>query len=135
MADVPGRPDWGVLRNMVSDLRKATAELPNVQERMLRVTGTAWSSDGMIKAVVGPRGHLLELDIDPRVLRQPNAQALSASIVQTVRAAVEDAGKQSSELLNGSLPADLRQLSNTDMRTYVGSHDADVRVRNEDDHE
>src|ERR671920_1267273 len=107
MADVPGRPDWGVLRDMLSDLRKATADLPDLHQRMLAVTGTAWSPDGMIKAVVGPRGHLLELDIDPRVLRQPNSKALSASIVQTVRAAVEDAGKQSSELLNQTLPGDL----------------------------
>jgi DNA-binding protein YbaB len=134
MADVPGRPDWGVLRDMMADLRKATAELPNLQERMLAVTGTAWSPDGMIKAVVGPRGHLLELDIDPRVLRQPNSKALSASIVQTVRAAVEDAGRQSSELLGSSLPGDLtgRPMGGLDMTTFVGSHDADVRVKKDD---
>lgn len=134
MADVTGRPDWGVLRDMMSDLRKATAKLPDLQQQMLSVTGTAWSPDNMIKAVVGPRGHLLELDIDPRALRQPNSKALSASIVQTVRAAVEDAGRQSSELLSGSLPGDLQQLGGaTTVRTFVGSHDADVRVRNEDD--
>jgi len=134
MADVPGRPDWGVLRDMMSDLRKATADLPNLHERMMSVTGTAWSPDGMIKAVVGPRGHLLELDIDPRVLRQPNSKALSASIVQTVRAAVEDAGRQSSELLGATLPPDMRtrQLGDIDMTTFVGSHDADVRVRRDD---
>lgn len=135
MADVPGRPDWGALRDMVTDLRRATADLPDLQQRMLAVTGTAWSPDGMIKAVVGPRGHLLELDIDPRVLRQPNSKALSASIVQTVRAAVEDAGRQSSELLDQTLPSDLRQLAQTNVRTIVGKHDADVRVRKEDDHE
>jgi DNA-binding protein YbaB len=135
MADVPGRPDWGVLRGMMADLQKATDGLPKLQERMLTVTGTAWSPDGMIKAVVGPRGHLLELDIDPRVLRQPNSKALSASIVQTVRAAVEDAGRQSSELLSDSLPGDLRALGDTTMKTFVGSHDADVRVRIEDDDE
>jgi DNA-binding protein YbaB len=134
MADVPGRPDWGALRDMVADLRQATADLPNLHQRMLAVTGTAWSPDGMIKAVVGPRGHLLELDINPRLLRQPNSKALSASIVRTVRAAVEDAGRQSSELLNQSLPPDLRQLGQMDVRTFVGSHDADVRVRSEDDH-
>lgn len=134
MADVPGRPDWGVLRDMMSDLRKATAGLPDLHERLLSVTGTAWSPDGMIKAVVGPRGHLLELDIDPRVLRQPNSKALSASIVQTVRAAVEEAGRQNSELLSASLPGDLRrqQLGDIDMTTFVGSHDADVRVRKDD---
>jgi DNA-binding protein YbaB len=134
MADVPGRPDWGALRDMMADLRKATDDLPNLHQRMLAVTGTAWSPDGMIKAVVGPRGHLLELEINPRLLRRPDSKALSASIVRTVRAAVEDAGQQSSELLNTSLPPDLRPLGEVDMRTYVGSHDADVRVRNEDDH-
>jgi len=137
MTDVPGRPDWGVLRDMMSDLRKATSDLPNLQRRMMAVTGTAWSSDGMIKAVVGPRGHLLELDIDPRALRQPNSKALSASIVATVRAAVEDAGRQSAEMMNASLPADLRARQNgaTDMSAYVRSHDADVLVRKDDDDE
>lgn len=133
MAEVPGRPDWGALRDMLSDLRKATAEIPNTQRKMLQVTGTGWSSDGMIKAVVGPRGHLLELDIDPRALRQPNSKALSASIVQTVRSAIEDAGRKSTELMNESLPADLRRMGSTDMRTFVGSHDADVRIREDDD--
>ncbi len=133
MADVPGRPDWGVLRDMLSDLRKATAEIPSTQRKMLEVTGTGRSSDGMIKAVVGPRGHLLELDIDPRVLRNPNSKALSASIVQTVRAAIEDAGRKSTEVMNDSLPSDLRKLAGTDMRGFIGSHDADVRIRPEDD--
>lgn len=135
MADIPGRPDWGVLRGMLADLRKATDDLPDLQKRMLAVTGTAWSSDGMIKAVVGPRGHLMELDIDPRVLRQPNSKALSASILRTVRAAIEDAGRQSQELLSGSLPGDLRSLGDFTMETFVGSHDADVRVRIEDNDE
>lgn len=132
MADVPGRPDWGVLRGMMADLQKATRELPKLQQRMLSVTGTAWSPDGMIKAVVGPRGHLLDLDIDPRVLRQPNSKALSASILRTVRAAVEEAGRQSSELLSETLPGDLRGLAANGMENFVGSHDADVRMRNED---
>ena len=135
VADVPGRPDWGLLRGMVTDLQKATRSLPELQQRMLSLSGTAWSPDGMIKAVVGPRGHLLELDIDPRVLRRPDSKALSASILSTVRAAVEDAGRQSSEMLATVLPADLRarRLGDTDMATFVGSHDADVRVRKDAD--
>ncbi|GAA2666779.1 YbaB/EbfC family nucleoid-associated protein [Actinoplanes palleronii] len=132
MADVPGRPDWSALHHMVSDLRKATSELPEIQRRMLSVTGTAWSPDGLITAVVGPRGHLMELEIDPRALRRPDSKALSATILQTVRAAIEDAGRQSTEVLDDVLPGDLRALAGTDVRTFVGSHDADVRARAED---
>src|SRR5690349_24283 len=131
MAEIAGRPDWGALRSMLGDLQKATAELPNVQRRMLQVTGTAWSPDRMIKAVVGPRGHLLELDIDPRVLRQPNAKALSSTIIQTVRAAVEEAGKRSSEVLEESLPADMRASAAGDLSAYIGKHDADTLIRPE----
>lgn len=135
MTDVPGRPDWSALRDMMGDLRKATADLPNLQRRMMGVTGTGWSADGSIKAVVGPRGHLMDLDIDPRVLRRPDARALSAMIVAAVRAAVEDAGRQSAELMEGSLPRDLRSVAvgGTALRTWVSSHDADVREKDGDD--
>ena len=129
------RPNWSALGDMIADLRRATADLPELHRRMLTVTGTAWSPDGMVKAVVGPRGHLLELDIDPRVLRHPNSKALSAGIVQTVRAAVEDAAGRPASCSSGRSPSDMRarQLGGTDLTAFVGSHDADVRVQKGDD--
>lgn len=133
----PERPDWSALSAMVADLRRVTARIPQIQQEMLAVTGSAWSDDGMVKAVVGPRGHLLELEIDPQVYRQPDAKALAATIVQTVRAAVEDAGQQSRELMAESLPTDMRpeKIGGIDMSGFVGSHDADVRVVKDDDDE
>jgi DNA-binding protein YbaB len=135
MAEIAGRPDWGALRSMLGDLQKATAELPNTRKKMLQVTGTAWSPDRMIKAVVGPRGHLLELEIDPRLLRQPNAKALSAAIVQTVRAAVEEAGQRSSDLLQESLPVDMRASAGGELSAYIGKHDSETMLRPEGDDE
>jgi DNA-binding protein YbaB len=131
------RPDWSALSAMVADLRKTTARIPEIQREMLAVTGSAWSDDGLVKAVVGPRGHLLELEIDPQVYRTPNSKALAATIVQTVRAAVEEAGEKSRRLMEESLPADMRpaRLGGTDLTTFVGSHDADVRVVKDDDDE
>ena len=55
--------------------------------------------------------------------------------MQTVRVAIEDVGRQNTELLNSSLPKDAPTLDGVNMRNYVGGHDADVRARNEDDHE
>jgi DNA-binding protein YbaB len=133
----PERPDWNALSAMVADLRRATARIPQIQQEMLAITGSAWSDDGMVKAVVGPRGHLLELEIDPQVYRQPNAKALAATIVQTVRAAVEDAGQKSRKLMAESLPADMRpeKIGGVDLTDFVGSHDADVRMVKGDDDE
>lgn len=132
------RPNWNVLGEMVEDLKRATSRLPELQRRMLEVTGTAWSDDRMIKAVVGPRGHLLELDIDPRVFRKPNSKALSAAIVQTVRLAVEDANKQTAAMVDESLPSDLRlglgRVGDMEITKLVRSHDADVRLKGDEEH-
>ncbi|MFY1624835.1 YbaB/EbfC family nucleoid-associated protein [Micromonospora sp. WMMD723] len=129
------RPNFGALTAMIGDLKKAWSGMDDVQRRMLRVTGTAWSDDRTVKAVVGPRGHLLELDIDPRVFRNPNSKALAATIVATVRLAVEDAAEQSKEILDGSLAPDLRRLApgGAQLEKLLHSHDADVRLKGDDD--
>jgi DNA-binding protein YbaB len=123
------RPNWGALEGMLKDLKRVTADLPNIQQRMLDVTGTAWSDDRTIKAVVGPRGHLMELEIDPRVYRKPNSKALAATIIATVRLAIEDASRQSKEILDEGLPPDMRpgRIGQLDLGKFIGSHDADLR--------
>ena len=129
------RPNWNALSDMVGDLRRATAAIPDTQKRMLQVTGEARSSDRMIRAVVGPRGQLLELEIEPRVFRHPDSKALAASIVATVRLAVEDAARQSSAILEAALPRDMRSgaVGGIDVAKLIQSHDADVRLKGDDD--
>lgn len=102
------RPPWGVLETMLADVKRAWAGIPSAQERMREVTGEAWSDDRTIKAVVGPQGHLLELEIDPRVYRHPNSKALAATIVDTVRAAVEEATEKSRAILADAMPQGLQ---------------------------
>jgi hypothetical protein len=124
----PERPNWSALGAMFNDVRKSLDNVNDLQRRLLKVTGTAWSDDRMVKAVVGQRGHLVELELDPRLYRRPNSRALSASIVATVRAAIEDVQRRSQELLDESLPSDLRQLSlsGSSLARLAQRHDADV---------
>jgi DNA-binding protein YbaB len=120
---------------MVGDLRRATAAIPDTQKRMLKVTGEAWSGDRTIRAVVGPRGQLLDLEIEPRVFRHPDSKALAANIVATVRLAVEEAARQTSAILQESLPSDMRSgvVGGVDIAKLIQSHDADVRLKGDDD--
>lgn len=129
---VASRPNWNIVTEMLGELRRATAEIPETQRRMMQVTGEAWSDDRMIKAVVGPRGHLLELDIDPRALRKPSAKALSAEIVATVRLAIEDATERAKAIFEEALPTDIRQggmLGGLNFANMAFQHDADVRSK------
>jgi len=126
------RPDPSAMLSLVQDLNKTLSNVADTQRKMLAVTGTAWSDDRMIKAVVGPRGQLIDLEIDPRVYRKPNSKALAATILSTVRAAVEQAVTKTQEIVDESMPQIndmVRPGPNPgmDMRKLMRSHDADLK--------
>ena len=129
------RPDWGALHSAFDDLRSAVGDLENTQRRIMKVNGVGWSDDRMIKAVVGPRGQLIDLEIDPRVYRKPNSKALSASIMAAVRVAVEHAMTQTREILDRNVPSDLRvkSVGSLDVRRLIESHDSDLSRDEGDD--
>jgi DNA-binding protein YbaB len=122
------RPDWSIVRSMIDDLHRARNNLATSQQKILKIKGEAWSEDRLVKVVVGPRGQLIDLEIDPRVFRNPNSKALANTILATVRAAVDDAQRQSREVRDDLIPKDLRALAdgrpgNPDLLTL---HDADL---------
>ncbi|MEH1130096.1 YbaB/EbfC family nucleoid-associated protein [Micromonospora sp. CPCC 206061] len=122
------RPQWSALRGVVEDLQRTIDNAAQTREQMLEVTGTAWSDDRLIKAVVGPRGQLIELEIDPRIYRTPNSKALSATILSTVKAAIEDANKKTRDIMDKVMPKDkgLGLLGKTDVDVMLEHHDADL---------
>jgi len=118
--------------SLVQDLNKTLGNIADTQRRMMSVTGTAWSEDRMIKAVVGPRGQLIDLEIDPRIYRKPNSTALAATILSTVRAAVEQAVAKTQELVDQAMPQVKDMLpagtpQGVDMRRLMRSHDAELK--------
>jgi DNA-binding protein YbaB len=95
-----------VFQDMLEQLKKSVDALPKTKERMTSVTGVSFSDDRMVKVVVGPRGQLVDLEIDPRVFRQPDAKELSAKILATAREAVRQATGQMQEIMAEQLPPD-----------------------------
>lgn len=105
--DVPGE---AVLQGLMDELDKALANVPETQRRLMSLTGVGWSSDGFVKAEVGPRGQLIDLDIDPRVFRRTDAGALRASILAAVNAAIQQVAERSREIMFGQLPPEVAEL-------------------------
>jgi DNA-binding protein YbaB len=105
------RPDWGVLRSMVDDLQRARQNMGEAHRKMLAVRGEARSKDRLIRVVVGPRGQLVDLELDPRVFRNPDSKALAAAIMATVHDAIEDSQRQTRDLRDELLPKDLRAVA------------------------
>jgi DNA-binding protein YbaB len=125
------RPDLTAIFSMIDDLRQTVGSVNETHQKMAKVTGVAWSDDRLIKATVGPRGQLVELEIDPRVYRQPNSKALAATIVATVRRASEEAMAKTQEIAEAAMPSDFgaTKLGNLSMARLMRSHDADLPKR------
>jgi hypothetical protein len=103
-------PSESAMRGIMDDLDKMMEDLPDTQQRLMSLTGSAWSDDGMVKAEVGPRGQLIDLEIDPRVFRRPDAQGLRESILAAVNAAIRQVTAQTHEIMFGQVPPEMAEL-------------------------
>lgn len=65
---------------------------------------TESSPDGLITAVVTGRGKLVELELDPRIYRDQNADALAGTIMATVQAATDEAERKAAQLVMDLMP-------------------------------
>ncbi|GAB3312964.1 YbaB/EbfC family DNA-binding protein [Epidermidibacterium keratini] len=92
---VGGDPQINALREMASNLRAQFDNMvergPDLARQAREVTGAATSPDGLITVEVDARGQLTQLEIDPRIYRRPDSQELADTIVETTRAAAQDA--------------------------------------------
>ncbi len=127
------RPDWSRLHSMMDDIKRTIGSLDETQRQIAQVTGVGWSSDKLIRAVVGPRGQLVDLEIDPRVFRNPDSRGLADAILAAVDAAIGDANAKSSTIVDRAVPPELRRdasLGNGHDRLgeFVNRRDADLRT-------
>jgi DNA-binding protein YbaB len=108
------------------------ADLGELQQRLARLQVSASSPDGTVTAVVGPRGHLMKLELDPRIYREQDPVVLASRITETVRHATAEAADETAALLADYLPGDsaaLNVMRNNDfgalLRRYDGEPAAD----------
>ncbi len=94
---------------LLGELDRLRSGLGELQRKLREITATARSDDGYVTAVVGPRGQLIRLDIDPRIYRRPDSKQLAATITATVHEAAAAAAATMAEVCRPYLPdEDLR---------------------------
>jgi hypothetical protein len=64
----------------------------------------------MVKAVVGPRGQLVDLEIDPRVFRQSDTSALRAGILAAAAAAAREVSEKARDVMYELMPPDIGEV-------------------------
>lgn len=79
------------LTGRLAEYARLAEQVRAVRDGIDDIRATAYSDDGLITAVVGGRGELRELELDPRIYREQNATALASRIVATIREAAAEA--------------------------------------------
>lgn len=88
------------------DYERLADEVKTIQRELAEVRATAESDDGLVRAVVGGRGEVIELDLDPRIYRTADSAALAKTITATIHRAVARAQAEVFPLVRRFLPAD-----------------------------
>jgi DNA-binding protein YbaB len=109
------------LEAMLEDAHKLLGNAAEMQRKLEALTTSTRSEDGFVVTTVDARGRLVQLDLDPRIYRSPNAGALGVLIVTTYQRAVERVDGEVRKILQQYLPSDLDvdQFTNIDFEKYA----------------
>ncbi|GAA3768316.1 hypothetical protein GCM10022225_63570 [Plantactinospora mayteni] len=88
----------GELTTRLAEYSRLTEDLLAMREGMDRIRITAYSADELVTVTVGGRGELINLELDPRIYREPDATALAESIAATIRDAAEAAAQDAAQI-------------------------------------
>lgn len=97
------------LTGRLAEYQRIAEQVRAVKDGIDEVRGTGYSDDGLVTAVVGGRGELLELELDPRIYRERNAAELAARIVATVREAAAEAEQETVKFAGKLAPGKRRE--------------------------
>jgi hypothetical protein len=86
---------------MHAEYERMAEDVRSLRARLGEIRAEAQSDDGLITAVVGGSGQLLELRLDPRVYRAPDSAGLARAITDTIHEAVRRAQRQGEAIAAG----------------------------------
>lgn len=96
------------------DAEEIMGQLRAAQAAIQRIEGRAESDDGLVSVRVGLGGELKGLELDPRIYRTQDAQALASAIVETAGRAMRDAERLGFKAMKPFL-AEGAELETTDL--------------------
>lgn len=89
--------------DMHAEYERMAEDVRSLRARLGEIRAGAESDDGLITAVAGGTGQLLELRLDPRIYRAPDSAALARAITDTIHRAVSRAQREGQAVAAGFL--------------------------------
>ncbi|MGI5151715.1 YbaB/EbfC family nucleoid-associated protein [Plantactinospora sp. CA-294935] len=122
----------GELSARLAEYSRLTEDLLAMREGIDQIRVTAYSPDGLVTVTVGGRGELVDLELDPRIFREPDATALAGSIAGTIRdaadAAARDAARIAARLTGAETDDEVDPLFDPVLRLLDGEPERSQRL-------
>ena len=113
------------LESLMEDAHKLLGNAAEMKRKLEELTVSTKSEDGFVVTTVDARGRLVQLDLDPRIYRSPNAGALSRQIIEAYQRAVDKVEQDSRTILEKYLPRefDVDRFTDIDLEKYAARRD------------
>lgn len=95
------------LEELMDDYSKQVGRLNEMRRDLDKVSATATRPDGLVTVVVGPRGQVQDIRLDPRVYRKLDSGELSGAIMQLIGQATADVSAQMQKIMTPFMPEGL----------------------------
>ncbi len=92
------------LEELMDDYSERIKRLKQMRSDLDKVSATASRPDGLVTVVVGPRGMVRDIRLDPRVYRKLDSGELSQAIMQLIAEATTDVSGQMKEIMTPFMP-------------------------------
>ncbi|TCP53582.1 hypothetical protein EV191_104149 [Tamaricihabitans halophyticus] len=110
LAELNNLPSTATFMEIMDGLRQSLQNIPDAQQELLELTGEATSDDGLLTVVVGPRGQLVDVQIDPRLFRTPDAVSLRSLLLEVNAAAIASLTDQVNNAMADQIPPEIDEL-------------------------
>jgi len=108
------------MMKMMGKMKEVQARLKEAQDNLVNVRAYGESGGGMIKATVNGKRQLIELDVDPSLLKADDKIVLQDLIIAAVNKAAEEADIRAKEELRKSTEGLLPNIPGMDLSGLMG---------------
>ncbi|HEY5690928.1 MAG TPA: YbaB/EbfC family nucleoid-associated protein [Cyclobacteriaceae bacterium] len=108
------------MMKMMGKMKEVQARMKEAQDKLILIKATGESGGGMVKATVNGKKQLIDLDIDPAILKADDKVLIQDLTIAAVNKAMDEAEVMAKEELRKSTEGLLPNIPGMDFSNLMG---------------
>ncbi|MCB0491104.1 MAG: YbaB/EbfC family nucleoid-associated protein [Cyclobacteriaceae bacterium] len=108
------------MMKMMGKMKEVQARMKEAQDNLVHVKATGESGGGMVKATVNGKKQLIELDIDPTILKADDKVLIQDLSIAAINKAMEEAEILAKEEIKKSTEGLIPNIPGMDLSNFMG---------------